>query len=71
MTEHKPWQPHVDQEAEFNPFANAKAGKDTLINTPAIQDATEDTSPLQGTKDLSDEDSLEGVIADASDHTKD
>jgi hypothetical protein len=34
-------------------------------NPPKLRNPEEDTTPLQGSKDLSDADSLEDVIADA------
>ena len=67
MTTRKPWQPKVDSEPELNPFANHTAKRDGLLNTPEVSDPEEDSSPLQGSKDLSDDDSLEDVIADSKD----
>jgi hypothetical protein len=65
MTDRKPWQPHLDSEPEANPFANRTQGDGRFVNK--IRDATQDTAPLQGSKDLSDEDSLDDVIADSAD----
>jgi hypothetical protein len=60
----KPWQPRIDSERELNPFENGTSERDALLDTPQIDEPEEDSSPLQGTKDLSDEDSLDDVIAD-------
>jgi hypothetical protein len=64
MSDRKPWQPRLDSEEELNPFANRTQGDGKFVNK--IRDPNKDTSPLQGTKDLSDEDSLDDVIADSS-----
>jgi hypothetical protein len=63
MSDRKPWQPHLDSEPEANPFANRTQRDGRSVK---IQNPNEDTAPLQGTKDLSDEDSLDDVIADGS-----
>lgn len=64
MTSREPWQPHMDQQSEFNPFDTTP--KEGAPNSALrLRKAQEDTAPLQGTKDLSDSDSLEDVIADA------
>jgi hypothetical protein len=65
MSSRKPWQPRIDSPHELNPFANTTGGHDLLLNTPQIQDAEEDSAPLQGTHDLSDADSLDDVISDS------
>lgn len=57
------WRPHIERAVEFNPF-EAVAGDDHLKNVPKLR-SREDTAPLQGTRDLSDVDSLEDVIAEA------
>ena len=67
MTTRKPWQPKIEGEPELNPFANHTAERDGLLNTPEVSDPEEDSSPLEGSKDLSDDDSLEDVIADSKD----
>jgi hypothetical protein len=64
MADRKPWQPSLDTEEEANPFANRTQGDGSFKNT--VRDTQEDTAPLQGTKDMSDEDSLVDVIADQS-----
>jgi hypothetical protein len=63
MSDVKPWYPNLVNGKEFVDHKNP------LGDTPQIKvpDATEDTSPLQGSKDLSDADSLEDVIADSFD----
>jgi hypothetical protein len=64
MTSREPWQPHIERQSEFNPFDTTP--KDNAPNRASkIRNAEEDTAPLQGSKDLSDADSLEDVIADA------
>jgi len=70
MTTRKPWQPTVEGEPELNPFNHHTADRDELLNAPEISDAEEDSSPLQGSKDLSDADSLVDVISDSSDRGK-
>ncbi len=64
MTSREPWKPHIERQAEFNPF-DITPKDEALISAPKLRKPDEDTSPLQGTKDLSDVDSLEDVIADA------
>jgi len=58
-----PWRPHIERAVEFNPFE--ALGGDHLKNVPLLR-SSDDTAPLQGTRDLSDADSLEDVIAEAS-----
>jgi hypothetical protein len=57
------WRPRIERPVEFNPF-EALAGDDYLRNAPKLR-SSEDTAPLQGTRDVSDTDSLEDVIAEA------
>jgi hypothetical protein len=64
MSPRKPWQPRVESEPEFNPFENDTSERGALLDTPQINDPDEDSAPLEGSKDLSDEDSLDDVIAD-------
>ncbi|HEY4772860.1 MAG TPA: hypothetical protein VIH50_07500 [Steroidobacteraceae bacterium] len=64
MSERKPWQPSLDTPEDANPFANRTQGEGKF--TKRLRDPEEDTSPLQGSKDISDEDSLVDVIADES-----
>jgi hypothetical protein len=66
MSQRKPWQPRIDPQSELNPFANGASDRDALLETPQIEDAQEDSAPLQGSHDLSDEDSLSDVIAEQS-----
>ncbi|HUL48353.1 MAG TPA: hypothetical protein VLV25_14765 [Steroidobacteraceae bacterium] len=47
---------------EFNPFEGL-GSDDYLRKAPRLR-SREDTAPLQGTKDVSDADSLEDVIAE-------
>jgi|HubBroStandDraft_3_1064219.scaffolds.fasta_scaffold269894_2 hypothetical protein len=67
MSPRKPWQPRVESDPELNPFSNDAPGSDGLNKTPEIEDPEEDSAPLQGSRDLSDEDSLDDVIADDAD----
>jgi hypothetical protein len=62
MSDTKPWYPNLEQAKEFTDHKNPSVGNDPPLRVPL---ATEDTAPLQGSKDLSDEDSLEDVIADS------
>ena len=50
------WQPRIEREAEFNAFVNDATQPEP--SEPVIQDAQEDTAPLQGSHDFSDEDSV-------------
>jgi len=63
MSSHKPWSPDIDGSSPLHPFAPADGG--TNRSTLKLRDPEEDTAPLQGTKDISDADSLEDVVADA------
>ena len=67
MSSRKPWQPRMDTNPELNPFHNGASDADNPLENPQIQDAEEDSAPLQGSKDLSDDDSLGDVIADDAD----
>ena len=58
------WRPRIDADWEFNPFTDQVQGSDYLMRAPHIREAR-DTAPLQGTRDLTDMDSLNDVIADA------
>jgi hypothetical protein len=62
MSEAKPWSPKLGQSKEFRDHANPSLDLDRPSQLPLD---TEDTAPLQGSKDLSDNDSLEDVIADS------
>jgi len=54
------WQPRVDHsERVFHIFKNETLEADSILESPQIRDPEQDTAPLQGTKDRSDEDSLE------------
>ncbi len=64
MSDRKPWEPSLDASEDANPFANRTQGEGRF--TKKVRDPEEDSSPLQGSKDLSDEDSLLDVIADQS-----
>ncbi len=60
MSDNKPWYPNIQKSKPFRDHDNPALGDDPPLEIP---DANEDSSPLQGSKDLSDEDSLEDVIA--------
>jgi hypothetical protein len=64
MSEPKPWQPSLDSEPELNAFANRTQGEPSFKNK--VRDPQEDTAPLEGSKDLSDGDSLIDVVAESS-----
>jgi len=57
------WRPRIERVKEFNPF-EARVEDEYLMNAPRLR-SKEDTAPLQGTKDRSDQDSLEDVVAEA------
>jgi hypothetical protein len=63
MSSQKPWSPDIDSEPLLHSFAPSEG--DRSRRTLKLRDSEEDTAPLQGTKDLSDADSLDDVIADA------
>jgi len=70
------WRPAVEGDREFNPFASTGFSGDgrtqfgqSAVERPAIRDAAEDTAPLEGSKDLSDADSLRDVVAAACSRT--
>jgi len=62
MSTHEPWRPKIDRQPEFNPFGTVIDNNNSLSNPPKLRNPEEDTTPLQGSKDLSDADSL---VADA------
>jgi hypothetical protein len=64
MSDPKPWQPSLDSEPELNAFANRTQGEPSFKTK--VRDPEEDTAPLQGSKDLSDDDSLVDVEAEPS-----
>jgi len=55
MSSRKPWRPRLSNDADFNPFASPNQGSEA---SSTLRDPLEDTAPLQGTRDLSDADSL-------------
>jgi hypothetical protein len=63
MSLHKPWSPDIDGQPLLHPFTSPDGDKSR--NASRLLDPEQDTAPLQGTKDISDTDSLEDVIADA------
>jgi len=66
--EKAPWKPRVRSDCELNtnPFERFDSRGCTILDgtslngTVAIRDATQDTAPLQGSKDISDDDYLGG-----------
>lgn len=62
MSETKPWYPNLGKNKDFTDHVNPALGDDPPLKIPL---ATEDSAPLQGSKDLSDDDSLEDVIAES------
>ncbi|HVW67697.1 MAG TPA: hypothetical protein VHB68_01925 [Steroidobacteraceae bacterium] len=72
MTSRKPpWEPKIERAREFNPFTKVDADKTPFKETRDLGQLEEDTAPLQGSKDLSDKDSLEDVIAGAGEERSD
>ena len=63
MSSQKPWSPRIEGQPLLNPFESADGDKS--YGSVELRDPTQDTSPLQGTGDISSADSLEDVIADA------
>jgi hypothetical protein len=62
VSENKPWYPNLGKAKDFTDHTNPALGDDPPLRMPL---ANEDTAPLQGSKDLSDADSLEDVIAES------
>ncbi len=67
------WRPHIETDPLFNPFASTGVTGDGRTQfgengevSANLRDASEDSAPLQGTKDLSDVDSLQDVLATAA-----
>jgi hypothetical protein len=65
MSPRKPWEPKIERDREFNPFAKVDADKGPVTETRDLEGPQQDTAPLQGSHDLSDADALQDVIADA------
>jgi hypothetical protein len=55
---HEAWQPRVQKDAPFNAFETDERSPDSRPGSSTIRDPSRDTAPLQGQKDLSDDDSL-------------
>jgi hypothetical protein len=62
VSESKPWSPNLGKAKNFTDHTNPALGDDPPLRLPL---ANEDTAPLEGSKDLSDADSLEDVIAES------
>ena len=70
MSNDKPWSPTLENAKEFSELSNEAHGNSPPVRTPPVRVpplASEDTAPLRGSRDLSDPDSLEDVIADSYD----
>jgi len=66
MSEKTPWSPTLENAKEFSELANEAHGNSPPVHPLRVPPlAGEDTSPLQGSKDISDADSLEDVIAES------
>jgi hypothetical protein len=63
MSSPKPWSPDIGGSPLLHPFTSPDGDRSHAAVT--LRDPEHDTAPLQGTKDISDQDSLEDVIADA------
>lgn len=57
----KAWRPRVDEQRVLHGFANETPEADSILESPEVRDPAEDTAPLQGSKDRSDDDSMEDV----------
>jgi hypothetical protein len=55
------WRPRVDSERVLHGFQNETPEADSILESPEIRDPEDDTAPLQGSKDRSDEDSMEDI----------
>ena len=53
------WRPRVENQRELHGFEGKTPEADSILESPQIRDPEEDTAPLQGTNDRSDDDSLE------------
>jgi hypothetical protein len=53
------WNPKIDRERTLHGFEGRTPEADSILESPKVRDPEEDTAPLQGSKDRSDEDSLE------------
>jgi hypothetical protein len=62
MSSHKPWTPDIEGQPLLHPFTSPEGDK--RRGSLELRDPEQDTGPLQGTKDISDADSLQDVIAD-------
>jgi hypothetical protein len=60
MSGDKPWSPTLENPDDFMDHKNPALGHNSPLRMPLPD---EDTAPLRGSKDLSDPDSLEDVIA--------
>lgn len=55
------WRPRIDREPVLHGFQNETPEADSILESPEVRDPEEDTGPLQGTKDRSDDDSMEDI----------
>jgi hypothetical protein len=52
------WRPRIETQRVLHSFTNVNQEPDPLTESPNITDPNEDTAPLQGSLDRSDDDSL-------------
>jgi hypothetical protein len=50
-----------NSERVLHGFSNETLEADSILESPEVRDPEEDTGPLQGTKDRSDDDSMEDI----------
>ena len=55
------WRPRVDTERVLHGFQGDTPEADSILESPEVRDPEEDTAPLQGSKDRSDDDSMEDI----------
>ena len=56
------WRPRMDNsERVLHGFSNETPEADSILESPEVRDPEKDTGPLQGTKDRSDDDSMEDI----------
>ncbi len=53
------WTPRIERERDLHGFKGNTPEADSILESPQIRNPEEDTAPLEGTRDRSDEDSLD------------
>jgi hypothetical protein len=53
------WMPRIERERDLHGFKGNTPEADSILESPQIRNPEEDTAPLEGTRDRSDEDSLD------------